>query len=125
MEQSRDSARSRIVVTGRYRGTALEIIRTDMPTKDDVISIIKEIIDPELFIDIWTLGLIYDIEVDGRNVDIKMTFTSVACPAGPELVGEVKSKLEASEDIDTASVEVVFDPPWQPSEDLKALMGIG
>ncbi len=54
-----------------------------------------------------------------------MTFTSVACPAGPELVGEVKSKLEASEDIDTASVEVVFDPPWQPSEDLKALMGIG
>lgn len=96
-----------------------------MPTKDDVISIIKEIIDPELFIDIWTLGLIYDIEVDGRNVDIKMTFTSVACPAGPELVGEVKSKLEASEDIDTASVEVVFDPPWQPSEDLKALMGIG
>jgi metal-sulfur cluster biosynthetic enzyme len=96
-----------------------------MASKDDVIGIIKEIIDPELFIDIWTLGLIYDIEVNDRNVDIKMTFTSVACPAGPELVGEVKSKVEAHEEIDTASVEVVFDPPWEPSEDLKALMGIG
>ena len=94
--------------------------------KDDVIEVLKNIIDPELFIDIWTLGLIYDVQVRERELDIKMTFTSMACPAGPQLKAAVEDKTrEAFDDIDKTNVEIVFDPPWQPSEDLKALMGIG
>jgi len=53
-----------------------------------------------------------------------MTFTSIGCPSGPQLVQEVQQSTMRLEDIDNTNVEVVFDPPWEPSEDLKALMGI-
>ena len=95
-------------------------------TKDDVIEVFKNIIDPELYIDIWTLGLIYDIDFEEDNMlYVRMTFTSPACPMGQQLVDSVKSKTEALEGIDETTVEVVFQPPWEPSEDLKMLMGIG
>lgn len=95
-----------------------------MPTKEDVTEAIKTIIDPELFIDIYTLGLIYDIDIQGEELNIKMTFTSMACPAGPELADQVKQKTEELEGISETKVEVVFDPPWEPSEELKGMMGI-
>lgn len=93
--------------------------------KEEVIELIKSIIDPELFIDIWTLGLIYHVEIKEDNqVYIRMTFTSMACPAGPQLVSEVKDKITTIPEVKDVEVEVVFDPPWEPSEDLKAMMGI-
>ena len=95
-----------------------------MATKEDVIEAIKKVIDPELFIDIWTLGLIYDIDIQESKLNIKMTFTSMGCPAGPQLVGQVKAETENLSDIDETNVDIVFDPPWEPSEDLKALMGL-
>ncbi len=102
----------------------MEEINTPLE-KEQIIELIKSIIDPELFIDIWTLGLIYHIEIkDEGNVYIRMTFTSMACPAGPQLVGEVKDKLQTLPEVKNVEVEVVFDPPWEPSEDLKAMMGI-
>jgi metal-sulfur cluster biosynthetic enzyme len=96
-----------------------------MATKQEVIEVLKTIMDPELFIDIWTLGLIYDVDIEDETLNITMTFTSVACPAGPELAGAVKEQTEALEGIKRTNVDIVFDPPWQPSEDLKAMMGIG
>lgn len=96
-----------------------------MATREQIVEAIKSIIDPELFIDIWTLGLIYDIDIDGDQLKIRMTFTSVACPAGPQLAGEVKERTEDLEGVSNTTVEIVFTPPWQPSEELKALMGIG
>ncbi len=95
-----------------------------MIKKEEVIELIKTIYDPELFIDIWTLGLIYEIDINEEKIDVKMTFTSMACPAGPELVGEVKEKLLTIPEIKVVDVEVVFDPPWEPTEELKGLMGI-
>ena len=95
-----------------------------MATIEDVQEAIKEIIDPELFIDIWTLGLIYDLQINEEKLDVKMTFTSMACPAGPQLVDQVKTKTEELDGISETNVEVVFEPPWEPSEDLKAMMGI-
>lgn len=94
-------------------------------TRDEVISMIKTIIDPELYIDIWTLGLIYDIDIVENVLNIRMTFTSVACPAGPQLVGEIKEKAKELSGIRETNVEIVFQPQWQPSEELKALLGIG
>jgi len=94
-----------------------------MPTKDDVIEALKTVEDPELFIDIWFLGLIYNIGIDGTEVDIDMTFTSPMCPAGPQLVNEVQEKVGQVEGIENVKVNVVFDPPWEPNDEVKALMG--
>jgi len=95
-----------------------------LDTKDEIVEAIKTIIDPDLFIDIWTLGLIYDVEVEEKSCKVTMTFTSVACPAGPMLVDQVKTKTEAVEGVDETQVEITFQPPWEPSEDLKAHLGL-
>ena len=91
--------------------------------KKDIINVLKTVTDPELQIDVWTLGLIYEIEIKDKNVNIKMTFTTPMCPYGPMLIDMIKSALEDKLDIE-ADVDVVFDPPWEPSEDLKAYFGV-
>jgi metal-sulfur cluster biosynthetic enzyme len=96
-----------------------------MATREEVIEALKRVIDPELYIDVWTLGLIYDIRVEEDLLNIRMTFTSVACPAGPQLVQDIKEKTAELPDIKQTNVEVTFTPPWEPSEDLKAMLGIG
>lgn len=93
-------------------------------TREDVIGEIRQILDPDLYIDIWTLGLIYDFVISETTIDVTMTFTSVACPAGPQLVHQVKTRLGKLEGIETVNVEIVFDPPWEPSEELKGMMGL-
>ncbi len=96
-----------------------------MVAREDIIQVLKSVIDPEVFLDVWTMGLIYNIDIqeDGK-VKLTMTFTSVACPAGPQLVGEIKEKLAALPEITETEVEIVFQPPWQPSEDLKLMLGL-
>lgn len=94
-------------------------------SKEKIIEALQNVIDPDVLIDIWTLGLIYSIEIlDDKKVLIIMTFTSVFCPQGPMLVQEVKDKVLSLEGVDSVEVEVTFNPPWEPSEELKAMMGI-
>lgn len=95
-----------------------------MTTKNQIMERLKEVKDPELNIDIVTLELIYGVKVDEGNVEIKMTFTSIMCPYGPQLVDEIKSALISMNGVKTVDVEVVFDPPWKPSEELLATMGL-
>lgn len=95
-----------------------------MPTKEEAIEIIKTISDPEIQIDIWTLGLIYNVEVkDAKTINIKMTFTSPTCPFGPMMVDELKQKLE-KKGFKTINVEIVFQPVWEPSKELRMTLGI-
>lgn len=94
-----------------------------MVTEDQIVEVLKKIEDPELFIDIWFLGLIYKIEIDDQNVAIQMTFTSPMCPAGPELVQGVKESIEELDEVEACSVEVVFTPPWEPNEEVKGMLG--
>jgi len=93
--------------------------------KEDIINVLKKVNDPELMIDIWTLGLIYDIDIQDSNINIKMTFTTPMCPYGPFLVDEIKKKIKveikAAKEI---KIDVVFEPLWQPSEEVKNLLGI-
>lgn len=93
--------------------------------KDKIIEVLKTIEDPELFLDIWFLGLIYNIEVDSdNNVAIEMTFTTPLCPFGPELVQQVNDGIMGIEGVADVRVSVVFDPAWAPNDEVKALMGL-
>ena len=91
-----------------------------MPTKEDVMNVLKGINDPEIGIDIVTLELIYDINIESDKANIKMTFTTPMCPYGPMLVEEIKAKVRDLEGVKEVNVEVVFDPPWKHSEELRA-----
>jgi len=95
-----------------------------MITKEDVTNVMKDVIDPEIGIDIVTLELIYNVDVVDDKVNVKMTFTTPMCPYGPMLVEEIKSKVSDLEGIKEVNVNVVFDPPWKPSEELRATLGV-
>ena len=93
-------------------------------TKDKVIAVLKKCLDPELQLDVYTLGLIYNIKPSKDAVDIKMTFTTPACPYGPYLLEEIKHKISTQLKIQRVEIDLVFDPPWKPSEEVKMLLGI-
>ena len=93
-------------------------------SKESIIEVLQAIEDPELFLDIWFLGLIYSIEVEGAAVKIDMTFTSAVCPAGPMLIEKVKTGVGALPGVSSVEVKVVFSPPWKPSDEVRALLGL-
>ena len=84
-----------------------------MSTKDKIIEEIKKIYDPELPVNIYELGLIYDIQVENNNfAKIKMTLTSPNCPVAESLPVEVKNKVMKVEGIENVNLELIWDPPW-------------
>ena len=94
---------------------------------------LKQVIDPELYVNIVDLGLIYVIafedaeEGEGKVANIEMTMTSPMCPAGPQLVSGAKNAAEQVEGVETAEVKVVMDPPWSPdrmTEEARDHLGI-
>ena len=94
-----------------------------MLTKEDAIEVMKNVKDPEIDVDIHTLGLIYETEVKDNTVHVTMTFTSAMCPFGPEIVKELKEKLK-EKGFKEALVNITFDPPWEPSEELREMLGV-
>jgi len=95
-----------------------------MVTKEQVIEVLKKIEDPEIRMDIWSLGLIYDVKVKNNVVNIIMTLTTPMCPFGPQLIDEVKAKV-AELKVKEVNVELTFNPPWEPSDEIKAALGLG
>jgi metal-sulfur cluster biosynthetic enzyme len=106
-----------------------------MPLHEDhVREKLKKVIDPELFVNIVDLGLIYQIDVlpvegvdDKFNVQIEMTMTSPMCPAGPQLVAQSKAAAEELVQVAEAQVKVVMDPPWTQdmmTDDARDQLGI-
>lgn len=92
--------------------------------KKQIEEMLETVIDPELGIDIFTMGLIYGINIlDEKTVQIVMTFTTPMCPAGEQLKAEVldSMKILGYENID---VQVTFDPPWKPSAELREALGV-
>lgn len=78
-----------------------------------VIEALKQVFDPEIPVNIYELGLVYDVLVDAdRRVGVRMTLTAPACPAAQTLPGEVRDRARAVEGVASAQVEIVFDPPW-------------
>ena len=83
-----------------------------MKLKEKVIEEIKKIYDPEIPVNIYELGLIYDINVDGKNISVKMTLTTPNCPVAESLPKEVKEGAMQVEGIEDVDLELVWDPPW-------------
>lgn len=83
-------------------------------TEKDIRTALKGVKDPELGLDLVVLGLIYDVEVDGDHVDAVMSLTSPMCPVAGQIVEDVKTAIEAVDGIESAEVELTFDPPWTP-----------
>ena len=122
-------------------------------SQETILEKLKNVIDPELFVNIVDLGLIYEIELDaekpnseetgeekaeaveseetppqeGRYIKIDMTMTSPACPAGPQLIAGAKKEVGSIEGVGEVEVRIVLDPPWTPdrmTEDAKDQLGI-
>ncbi len=97
-----------------------------MATKEDVIAALETVVDPELNLDIWNLGLIYNVEVDESTVNIDLTLTTPMCPVGPMIVSNTKEAVEKVDGVELANIEMVWDPPWDMemmSEDLRFMLG--
>ena len=83
---------------------------------DDIIQALKSVYDPEIPVDIYELGLIYKVEIeDDRSIGIDMTLTAPGCPVAGERPGWVEDALASVPGVGTVQVEMVFDPPWDPS----------
>ncbi len=83
-----------------------------MDIKDKIIDEIRKIYDPEIPVNIYELGLIYNIEVTAKKAKIKMTLTTPNCPVAESLPKEVKESAMQVEEIDEVDLELVWDPPW-------------
>jgi len=103
-------------------------------TEDHVREELKKVIDPELFVNIVDLGLIYNVEFEAsedddskQNVMIDMTMTSPMCPAGPQLIANSKQVVSAIDEVAEVEVKIVMTPPWTPdcmTEDARDQLGI-
>ncbi len=91
-------------------------------TKEDIIERMKTVKDPELHIDIHTLGLVYGVEIGEDGIDVLMTLTTPFCPYGDEIVQSVEKAL-AGFGVEVR-VDITFEPEWEPSEELKIELGL-
>ena len=100
--------------------------------EDTVREALKQVIDPELFVNIVDLGLIYEIKIEENDegksdIQVEMTMTSPACPAGPQLLGQSKDFVSRLENAGEVDVRLVMTPPWTPdrmTEDARDQLGI-
>tara|TARA_B100000902_G_C27240925_1_gene879933 strand:+ start:898 stop:1221 length:324 start_codon:yes stop_codon:yes gene_type:complete len=102
-------------------------IMSENLNKDIVIDALKEVFDPEIPVNIVDLGLIYDVDINGSDVDVKMTLTAAGCGMGPYIAQQAEWAISEIDDVEDVNVDIVFDPPWDPeriTEDGKKLLGI-
>ncbi len=84
--------------------------------KEKIIEVLKKIYDPEIPVNIYDLGLVYDIKVEGKNVHILMTLTAPGCPIYQFIKNEVEKKVKEIEEVENCEVEFTFNPPWSPEK---------
>jgi metal-sulfur cluster biosynthetic enzyme len=85
-----------------------------MPEQDEIVDALRGVVDPELNINIIDLGLVYTVQSRDDEIDVEMTLTTPACPAGPEILRNAVAALEKLEGVGKANVKLVMTPPWSP-----------
>ncbi|MDR1225039.1 MAG: iron-sulfur cluster assembly protein [Tannerella sp.] len=84
-----------------------------LKTEEEIVKVLKTVYDPEIPVNIYDLGLIYSVDIDGdKNVTIDMTFTAPNCPAADFILEDVRQKAKAVEGVKSARVNLVFEPEW-------------
>jgi metal-sulfur cluster biosynthetic enzyme len=99
---------------------------TQSPDVEDVMEALENVIDPELGLDFVSLGLVYDVEIEGADVHITFTLTTPGCPIGPQVTEQMKEFVTEIEGVEKVFPKMVFTPPWSPekmSEDAKFALG--
>ncbi len=97
-----------------------------MPTVDEVMNALSNVIDPELGLDFVELGLIYAVEVNEGDVHVTFTLTSPGCPIGPQVTEQIDEFVNELDGVRSIESEMVFTPPWSPekmSEDARFALG--
>ena len=97
-------------------------------SKNDVLEALRQVEDPELGMDVVDLGLVYDVEVEGPNVKVIYSLTSMGCPAGAMIADGILDAARSVPGVEEAEAELTFDPPWTPdrmSDDAKFILGFG
>jgi metal-sulfur cluster biosynthetic enzyme len=103
-----------------------EPAEANAPTVEDVMEALENVIDPELGLDFVSLGLVYDVEVQGSEVHITFTLTTPACPIGPQVTEQMKEFVSEVDGVEKVFPKMIFTPPWSPekmSEDAKFALG--
>ena len=84
--------------------------------QDKVVVMLRTVYDPEIPVNIYDLGLIYDVDIDeGNNVTIEMTFTSPSCPAADFILMDVQMKVESIKEVNNVDINLTFEPTWDKS----------
>jgi metal-sulfur cluster biosynthetic enzyme len=99
-----------------------------MPTQEEVVEALRGVEDPELGMDIVELGLLCEVEVEGPDVKVTYTLTSMACPVGPMIAEDIDRVVREVPGVEDVEAELTFDPPWTPdrmSDDAKFILGFG
>ena len=99
-----------------------------MPSREEVVEALRQVEDPELGMDIVELGLFYDTEIEGTNVKVTYTLTSMGCPAGQMIQEDIERVVQEIPGVESVSSELSFEPPWTPdkmSDDAKFILGFG
>jgi metal-sulfur cluster biosynthetic enzyme len=95
-------------------------------TKDDVFEALRVVEDPELGMDVVDLGLVYDVKVDGAEVAVLYSLTSMGCPAGAQIEQDIRDAVGSMEAVEKVKTELTYTPPWSPdrmSDDAKFVLG--
>ncbi len=99
-----------------------------LAVEGEIVKALKEVYDPEIPVNVYDLGLIYNIDVDDdNNVEIRMTLTAPNCPIADDILKEVHDKVKEIEEVNEVNVKLVFDPPWDKemmSEEAKLDLGL-
>jgi metal-sulfur cluster biosynthetic enzyme len=96
-------------------------------TEADVRGALSTVEDPELGLDIVSLGLVYEVEIAAGAVRVVYSLTSMGCPIGPMIDAEIRAAVGRVEGVESVETELVFDPPWSPekmSDDARFLLGV-
>ena len=99
-----------------------------MPSRDEVVEALRQVEDPELGMDIVELGLFYDAEIDGPNVKVQYSLTSMGCPAGAMIQEDIERVVREIPGVGDVTSDLTFEPPWTPdrmSDDAKFILGFG
>jgi len=99
-----------------------------MPTKEEVLELLRTVEDTELGMDVVDLGLVYEVEIEDSKAKILYSLTSMGCPAGPLIAEDMAGAARQVEGIEDVELELTFYPPWTPdrmSDDAKFILGFG